>query len=146
MKVGGPQVLDHFLGPVDRMDQSTVRHRFESPDGWELCTHCHSIRRSDLHHDLPEGWEPIETAPRNATEVEVMMVDGTTQTAHWAQDLSGEDCPPFKGWFVKAGTGRNTYFRSIDTPNGWRPKKKLHACGDPDCIVPHPAAHKRKPV
>lgn len=46
-------------------------------------------------------WRPIETAPRDATEVRVRLRDGrVVDRAHWACDLSGEKQPPFRGWFV----------------------------------------------
>ena len=38
--------------------------------------------------------------------------------AHWASDLSGEEQPPFEGWFVKAGEDRNVGVNG--TPIAWR--------------------------
>lgn len=71
-------------------------------------------------------WKPISTAPKNATVIEVRMQDGTVHTeAHWAQDLSGEDQPPFRGWFVpvKDASGKTVSFREIIAPMHWREKK-----------------------
>jgi hypothetical protein len=64
-----------------------------------------------------EPWQEMGTAPLNATWVEVRMKDGTVLRAHWASDLSGEEQPPFEGWFIDRGT----YMLGIDDPYAWRP-------------------------
>lgn len=74
--------------------------------------------------EIPPGddWKPILTAPRNATHLRVMMYDGTIhEDAHWACDLSGEEQPPFRGWFVpvKDGAGKVTHYCGIKTPKWW---------------------------
>lgn len=46
-------------------------------------------------------WQPMKTAPRNATDVRLKLKNGETVIGHWASDLSGEDQPPFEGWFEK---------------------------------------------
>ena len=61
----------------------------------------------------------IETAPKNATNIEVQMHDGKRMIAHFAKDLSGEDCPPFVGWFTKSKNGN--YYNQIKKPDLWRP-------------------------
>jgi hypothetical protein len=66
-----------------------------------------------------EGWLPMESAPKNATWVMVKMKDGEELEAHWAQDLSGENQPPFKGWFMK---NSHTMIQ-IETPIKWKPIK-----------------------
>jgi hypothetical protein len=54
-------------------------------------------------------WRPIESAPNNATEVilkvpcEKNSKGYRTVIGHWAQDLSGEEQPPFRGWFRDTG-------------------------------------------
>lgn len=71
--------------------------------------------------ELPPKFKPIEieretvnTAPRNATWIMGYYADDkSTKIIHWAQDLSGEDQPPFQGWF-------NERFAQVDTPDGWR--------------------------
>lgn len=75
--------------------------------------------------DIREGWQPMDTAPRNATNIEVLMANGDVLVAHWAQDLSGECQPPFKGWFVKRAGGYGAY--EIDTPKKWRPLNATNA-------------------
>lgn len=67
---------------------------------------------------MTSTWWFIETAPRNATEIEVMMENGEILVAHWACDLSGEEQPPFRGWFTRK-TGCD-YFTGIPTPALWR--------------------------
>lgn len=63
------------------------------------------------------AWQPINTAPKNATWVRVKMRDGRVLKAHWASDLSGEEQPPFEGWFIDKGT----YMAGIETPEYWKP-------------------------
>lgn len=99
------------------------KHRFETSEGWTLCNWCGQVEGSALHHKLPEGFRPIETAPKNATNIEVITRQGKRMIAHWAQDLSGEDQLPFKGWFiaVKNDQGKTVGFKEIDDLDGWRP-------------------------
>lgn len=66
------------------------------------------------------AWRGMTTAPKNSTEVEVRLKDGRVLVAHWAQDLSGEEQPPFSGWFVYNGS----YCSGIDEPVAWRPLRK----------------------
>lgn len=68
-------------------------------------------------------WQTIESAPQNATWVEVKLADGSMCRAHWACDLSGEEQPPFRGWFeeIKDSTGKHLCYRQIDNPTHWRP-------------------------
>jgi hypothetical protein len=68
-----------------------------------------------------EGWLPMESAPKNATWVMVKMKDGSEIKAHWAEDLSGDFQPPFKGWFKKNTETTNI---QIDEPVKWKPIKK----------------------
>lgn len=67
--------------------------------------------------------QPIATAPRDATEIKlfVQQPDGNFYghtVGHWAQDLSGEEQPPFRGWFHKLG---NSYFEVSPAPTHWEP-------------------------
>lgn len=65
-------------------------------------------------------WQSMNTAPKNATDVEVVTPDGNQVIAHYAENLSGEEQPAFRGWFTQVGTGRGAYFREIK-PSRWRP-------------------------
>lgn len=62
------------------------------------------------------SWRDMKTAPMDATWVEVMMKNGGVVRAHWAEG-GGEEQPPFRGWFVDAGS----FFREIDRPVAWKP-------------------------
>jgi len=69
-------------------------------------------------------WQPIATAPKDASEIRVRMGDGSVvERAHWACDLSGEEQPPFRGWFtpVTDTNGRMSHYAQIDEPVGWMP-------------------------
>jgi hypothetical protein len=61
-------------------------------------------------------WQPIETAPKDATTVRVLTRDGREVDAHWACDLSGSEQPAFVGWFEDLGS----YYGGI-TPTHWQP-------------------------
>ena len=63
------------------------------------------------------SWRPIDTAPEGVI-VEVKMDDGTIHPdCHFAHDMSGEEQPPFSGWFIPAeGSG----YIQIDAPMFWR--------------------------
>jgi hypothetical protein len=97
-------------------------HRFEASDGWRLCFWCGKERSSETHHNLPEGWEPIESAPKNASEIEVLLPSNEVIVAHWAEDMSGEYQPPFRGWFkaVRDKEGKVRSYAQIETPVAWR--------------------------
>lgn len=69
--------------------------------------------------DPPPGWEGMKTAPQNASWVKVLMRDGTIHEAHFASDLSGEDQPPFEGWFIRASKPEYGFY-GIDDPVAWQ--------------------------
>lgn len=65
-----------------------------------------------------DDWRLLCSAPRDATWMIVKLRDGKEVKAHWAQDLSGEEQPPFRGFFVRHGT----YFReAFPDPICWKP-------------------------
>ncbi len=72
--------------------------------------------------DLPDNpWRSMDRAPKDCTWVEVRVDTGTVSTvyvAHWAQDLSGEEQPPFSGWFINHPSGG---YAGIPNPFCWRP-------------------------
>jgi hypothetical protein len=68
-------------------------------------------------------WRPIKTAPHKATEV-LLRIPATgwpgyfAVIGHWAEDLSGSEQPPFRGWFRNTGFG----FAEISPePTHWSP-------------------------
>jgi hypothetical protein len=61
-------------------------------------------------------WNPMETAPTDGKDFTALRADGTEVTVHYACDLSGEEQPPFKGFFVKRG---NMYVELQDL-KGWK--------------------------
>lgn len=74
-----------------------------------------------------ERWLPMTSAPKNCTHVRVLMKEGTVhEDAHWASDLSGEDQPPFEGWFipVKDSQGKTAYYCGIPKPKAWMPSNE----------------------
>jgi hypothetical protein len=69
---------------------------------------------------LDEGWLPMWAGPKDCTSVTVRTAEQIYPDAHFAQDLSGEEQPPFSGWFYPVGNG----FRKIEKPRAWRPLTK----------------------
>ena len=70
-----------------------------------------------------DQWQDISTAEERAFDVILRVPDPTRAKGykevigHWAQDLSGEEQPPFRGWFTDAGFG----FREVyPAPTHWR--------------------------
>lgn len=63
-------------------------------------------------------WRDLASAPKNATDVELCLSfkSGEKCIGHWAEDLSGDEQPPFRGWFTKCGSG----FTGVK-PIAWRP-------------------------
>lgn len=68
--------------------------------------------------DTQRDWQPIATAPRGGTWVIARVADGRTYVVHWAQDLSGEEQPPFRGWFEQVSAHG---YREIPDPVSWCP-------------------------
>lgn len=53
------------------------------------------------------GWSAMDCAPKDGTKflAELERPDGSIAEVevHWGQDLSGEEQPPFAGWFERTG-------------------------------------------
>ena len=62
------------------------------------------------------SWQPMNEAPCDGTWVIGKLSDGRVVVMHWAEDLSGEEQPPFRGWFKSCGS----YMAGVD-PVAWRP-------------------------
>lgn len=70
-----------------------------------------------------DKWLSMDDAPKGRT-VRVKLKSGKITEAHFAQDLSGEDQPPFKGWFTLRSAAHPEYgFIQIDDPISWKPMK-----------------------
>lgn len=64
------------------------------------------------------AWEPIETAPRNATWIKVRLADATVVEAHFASGDGDGLMPSYHGWFV----WRGYYFGECHPdPTHWQP-------------------------
>lgn len=69
-------------------------------------------------------WQPIETAPKDSTDVllfgKQFHNSGLKKfIGHWASDLSGEEQPPFEGWFYLISHGE--YSSCWEAPTHWMP-------------------------
>jgi hypothetical protein len=74
---------------------------------------------------LIAAWFPLTSAPKDATEILALIdLNGelTTKVIHHAQDLSGEEQPPFSGWFYEVKDGAHRYFNYVRGEIvGWLP-------------------------
>ena len=77
---------------------------------------------------LPElMWQPIETAPRDGTEIDVWVDGHRVCNVHWSFSRSGTtgepiDDPAWDGWAVDGASGQSytpNYVRG--TPTHWMP-------------------------
>ena len=66
--------------------------------------------------DLPAGWMAFETAPKTCKCISVICKDGSIHRVHYAKDLTGEDQPPFEGWFKDNGN----CFAEVTNIIGWK--------------------------
>lgn len=98
-------------------------HAYRPPADWPgaLCVDC-GCPAGELGHykPVPAGWEPIETAPKWHGEQEYLLEDGSVVVGHWAQDLSGEYQPPFRGFFTKRGRDHYGEVMVEIFPVAWR--------------------------
>ena len=84
---------------------------------------CERLGKAQHEEPLPdswadEGWLPMWTAPTRSKNVRVRTSDGTVhQPVYFAQDLSGEEQPPFSGWFEPQG---KSYAGVVDV-KAWMP-------------------------
>ena len=62
-------------------------------------------------------WRSMESAPRDSRWIEIEDKKHQILRAHFAQDLSGSDQPPFSGWFIEGG---DRWFVQVH-PIRWRP-------------------------
>lgn len=91
-----------------------------------------------------QGWEAPATAPETAKWVQLAYVEPGARepaiiVAHWACDLSGEEQPPFKGWFrATVGDGGRTY-GFTEVPKGWVAWRPLWPAGRADEAAAHEA-------
>ena len=86
---------------------------------------------------LTAGWRPMREAQKDSTSVTVLMRDGTVhRIAHWASNTSGEEQPPYEGWFVHKLDGN--YNVGIPEPIGWR---KIQAEQSADASGNAPGKH-----
>lgn len=68
-------------------------------------------------------WRSMDSAPRNATWVMVKTADGKAHRAHFAEDVSGEEQPPFSGWFKRVDK-IDGFVGLGSEPIMWRPCSK----------------------
>lgn len=89
------------------------------------------IRMAEWHDDMTvtlafrepppvDGWRCMHSAPRNATWI-IVRNDAGEHRAHWAEDMSGEEQPAFRGWFREALHGCGFVELPGGEPTEWRP-------------------------
>ncbi len=97
---------------------------------------------SDAKHTRPtapadSGWRRMDSAPKDATDVLLKVPDPSrlggfaVKIGHWAEDLSGSEQPPFRGWFENLGS----YMSGIQPePIQWAPLPGPASPDAPDLI------------
>lgn len=63
-----------------------------------------------------------EPLPLEVVDEVLSKDEKTVIEAHWASDRSGEEQPPFEGWFTKAGSSG---YVQISDPISWRELKSV---------------------
>ena len=101
---------------------SVVRHPFTDDENEQL-TRIQVHTKINAHWsqsvtDWPKNrFDPLRTAPTKGhpiLNINIRTSDGRIIEGHWAEDLSGEFQPPFKGWF-------DTDLTEISNPAEWQP-------------------------
>lgn len=95
-------------------------HYPQIPDGWSLCSLCGHQKISPAHFKVLDGWKHLKDEPNSARDIEILLESGEVVIGHHARDLSGENQPPFEGYFQKAGLS----FTLVTNAKAWREIKK----------------------
>lgn len=81
------------------------------------------LRQLHLCFESDSSWKSMKDAPKDATRVLLKLPMGEEIVGHWACDMSGEEQPPFRGWFKKSDNGK--YYVQIQPgPIAWKPKRE----------------------
>lgn len=98
-------------------------------EGWRLTNCCE--RKTPLHGpfcpacnpEMVEGWQPIESAPKDGTPILAASLDGHRYITAWTDDVYTAQCGSGgpEGWF--SGKYRDRWGDSpeMDRPTHWRP-------------------------
>lgn len=76
-----------------------------------------NLNLAEIRLHMRDGWQPITAEQQHGKWLDVMMADGEIVRAHWAQDMSGEEQPPYRGWFRRIGS----FNGQIGEPILWKP-------------------------
>lgn len=74
------------------------------------------LNLAEIRIHMRDGWQSVTADQHHGKWLDVMMPDGAIIRAHWAQDMSGEEQPPFRGWFRKVGS----FMAEIGEPILWK--------------------------
>lgn len=85
------------------------------------CYGCGDERELTEIKPEPAPWRPMQDAPKDGPIVWIraQLEDGTEVDVHWAQDLSGEEQPPFRGWYAAHATPSAGFYEV--KPLRWKP-------------------------
>ena len=111
--------LDDFNGCLSWQDKSTGRWNV----GQNLENSTVETIRVALQASPVMGWQPIETAPRDGTEIVVRYKGGEETTAFWSDRpvcmLGSVNGGHTAGWATGAQSGTD-YNLPIDPPDEWK--------------------------
>src|SRR5689334_12958567 len=87
------------------------------PENTPTCGRLGARHKAAMQPELIEfDWRKMDSAPKDCSWVQGMLKDGSVVRMHYAEDLSGEEQPPFRGWFIEKKWGYLGVF-----PVAWRP-------------------------
>ncbi len=69
---------------------------------------------------VPAGWQPIETAPKDGTNVLLVNRVGNIASGLWQGHA-----PDYIGWWLRGGNGPNFFFNGHHGPTHWMPLPAL---------------------
>lgn len=76
----------------------------------------------DAAPSAPEGWQPIETAPRDRTAIILALKGARVTVGHWLDNSKTQW--PWQGWSTDAGPmieAKVTHWRPLPSPPGEKP-------------------------
>lgn len=94
-------------------------HDFETDNEWLADRDIAVSGLIDARPSAPDGWQPIETAPRNRTAIILALKGGRVTVGHWLDNSKTQW--PWQGWSTDAGPmieANVTHWQPLPSPLG----------------------------
>lgn len=98
--------------------------RLDPGDGIERFASLLSVKPVPRGVQAVGVWQPMATAPKDCTWIIVLTEKGVEERVHWAEDLTGEEQPPYQGWFKAHPSPRCGFIQVRGPFQGWKPCEK----------------------